>query len=165
MIRRALVHDIPAIEEMISEMLAASKYAGRMKLRAKDMRQMLMSLWQSQNRPGIGGSYLRVAERDGKIVGFMAGILQAVYFVGDKLAAEDVYLYVRPKGGATTASRLVDDYSAWAHANPKVIEVKLSWTDALPGASRIGDLYERKGFSRSGAIYDRAPDVAQEIAA
>jgi hypothetical protein len=165
MIRRAVFPDIPEIEAMIGEMLQQSKYAGRVNIVGKDMRGLLLGMCQGQNRPGTGGTFLRVAVKGDKIVGFMAGVLQAVYFVGDKLSAEDVFLYVRPKAGATWPSRLIDEYVQWAWNNPKVVEVKLSYTDAIPGAEGIGKLYERKGFSPIGAIYDRVTDVPAEAAA
>jgi hypothetical protein len=164
MIRAATFRDIPEIETMIGEMLAASKYAARMKLCAKDMRQFCMGLCHQQRSPLAGGSFLRIAEKADTTVAFMAGVLQPVYFVGDRLEAIDVFLYARPNAGSA-ASRLIDEYIAWASAHPKVIEIKLSWTDALPGAAKVGKLYQRKGASLSGEFYEITPDVSQEVAA
>lgn len=94
----------------------------------------------------------------------MAGVLDRVYHIGDRLTANDVYLYVRPTARAAHSLQLIDAYLRWATGNPKVIEIKLSWTDALPGAARIGELYGRKGFHRIGEIYEMRLDALEEAA-
>ena len=51
--------------------------------------------------------------------------------------------------------RLFDAYVEWAATNPKVVEIKASHTDATSDGERMGALYERKGFRRCGAIYEK----------
>jgi hypothetical protein len=107
-----------------------------------------------------------VAEEDGKVVGFMAGVLDRVYHVGSKLVANDAYLVVRPGAKAAHSLQLIDGYVAWAQGIRAVLEIKLSWTNTLPGAARAAKIYERKGFAAVGEIYEMRLDAEdRELAA
>lgn len=161
MIRDAKFQDVPELLAMLREMQAASKYAGRVEVVDKVAEALLMGLIAGQRQTGPQASFCAVAEQDG-IVGFMAGVLDRVYHIGDRLVANDAYLYVRPKARAAHSLRLIDAYIRWATGNPKVIEVKLSWTDVLPGAERIGELYGRKGFHKIGEIYEMRLDAPEQ---
>jgi hypothetical protein len=160
-IRSAACRDIPAVEAMLREMYALSKYAGRVEISDKAMRGVLESAVAMQAQNGPQATMFKIAEQGGKPVGFMIGSLARIYNIGNKLVAQDAFLYVR-KGSATSHTfRLIDEYITWASANPKVIEINLSWVDALPGAARIGELYRRKGFAQTGEIYELRLDVAE----
>jgi hypothetical protein len=161
MIRQARFQDLPALAAMLREMHGRSKYAGRVAISDKRLEATLLGMIAGQAQCGAGASFCRIAERGNEPVGFMAGLLDPVYHIGDKLTANDVYLYARP-GAGSAAARLVRAYVEWAAANPKVVEIKLSWTDALPGAGRIGTLYSRHGFRQAGAIYERRNDGREE---
>lgn len=160
MIRPARFQDLPALAAMLREMHAASKYAGRVAISEKRMESALLGMIAGQAQNGAGAAFCRIAEQDAAPCAFMAGLLDPVYHIGDRLTANDVYLYARP-GSGSAATRLVRAYVEWAAANPRVVEIKLSWTDALPGAGRIGALYERLGFRRAGGIYERRNDEAK----
>ena len=157
MIRPARFQDAPALAAMLREMHASSKYAGRVAISEKRMEATLLGMIAGQAQSGAGAAFCRIAEQGGEPAGFMAGLLDPVYHIGDRLTANDVYLYARP-GAGPAAARLVRAYVEWAAANPKVVEIRLSWTDALPGAGRIGALYARHGFRQAGAIYERRND-------
>jgi hypothetical protein len=161
-IRAAKFEDIPVIETMLHEMHAASKYRGRVEISDKAMRALLMGAVAGQNQNGPQASYARIAEQGGKPVGFMIGTLGRIYFIGDKLMAQDMFLYTR-KGaefGHTTA--LIDGYVAWAKSNRKVIEIVLSWNDTLPGAKRVAKVYERAGFRRNGEMFELRTDQGSD---
>ncbi len=159
MIRRASAAlDIPFVEGMIRDVYAASKYHGRVEISDKTMRELLLGAVAGQNQFGPQASYFRIAEERGEPVGFMLGILDRVYHIGTKLRANDVFLCVRPGARIGHTLRLIDGYVEWATGNPKVIEVVLSWTDTAPGAGRIGEIYERKGFTKTGEIYELRRD-------
>ena len=46
-------------------------------------------------------------------------------------------------------------YVGWAEAAPKVREIQLSHSAAIPGSERIAALYRRKGFAPFGQSYRR----------
>lgn len=158
MIRDARFQDVPELVTMLREMQAASKYAGRVEVVDKVAESLFMGLIAGQRQSGPQAGFCAIAEQDSRTVGFMAGVLDRVYHVGDKLVANDVYLYVRP-GAPLQARKLVDAYLAWASGNPRVVEIKLSWTDALPGAERVELIFLRKGFNRSGGIFELRCDA------
>jgi len=162
MIRDARFQDIAEIVKMVHEMHAASKYAGRVAIHDETLKEILMAAVQGQRRPGPQGSFIAVAEHDGHLTGFMAGVLDRVYHIGTKLTANDLFLHCRESAQPTDAVRLIDAYIAWATANPRVIEIMLSWADTLPGAERIAAVYGRKGFSKVGEMWERRLDAAAE---
>lgn len=166
MIREARFQDIEAIEAMLREMYAASKYLGRVNISDKAMRDLLTSAVATQNQFGPQASLVRVSEQAGKPVGFVVGSLSRVYHIGDKLEANDIYLYVRKGARVSHTFALIDAYIAWASANRRVLDINLSWTDTLPGASRIAAIYLRKGFSLVGEMYQmRLDETAMKEAA
>lgn len=164
MIRPAKFVDAPALMGLLRGLYARSKYAGRVEICEKALENTVLGLIGGMNQPGPSGTHVSVSEEDGKVVGFIAGALSRVYGIGDKLGASDVFLV--NEGRATGAVGLIDAYIAWASANPKVIEIGLSWADTLPDASRVAAIYERKGFYLAGELYVLPLDAKpQEIAA
>lgn len=165
MIRDALFSDIPALMGLMRASHARSKYAGLgVSLVEKAMDQMFMGLVAGQKQNGPQASFLQVVNRDGKVVGFMAGSLNRIYNVGDKLGANDVFL-INEGRHLKDALQLIDNYIAWARSNPKVIEIGLSWSDAIPHAKSIADIYRSKGATLVGEQFEIRVDIPFEVAA
>lgn len=160
--RAARFSDVPMLGVMLHELHAASKYLGRVNISEKAMGDMLMAVVAAQNQNGPQASFVRIAEHEGEPVGFMVGTLARIYHVGDKLVANDLFLYARPRARLTHTLALIDAYIAWARGNRKVAEIALSWNDALPGAARIAEVYERKGFTKNGELFELRTDVGGE---
>lgn len=154
MTRAARAIDIPAIEALVRDQHARSKYAGRVEISDKVMRSLFEAAVAGQNQTGPQATFLRVAEEDGRIVAFMLGTLARVYHIGNKLAAMDMFLCAYADAKATHALRLVSEYLEWAKSNPKVIEIILSWHNALPGAERMAQVFEHKGMVKVGEMYE-----------
>lgn len=165
MIRAATHLDAPEIETMIRELHQASKYAGRADVSDKALGSLVINMLAMQGQNGPQASMVVVAEEKGRIVGFMAGTLDRLYFMLNKLVAQDLFLYVRPRNGVRHSLELIDAYVEWASANPKVLEIKLSWNDALPRAAVMSTVYRRKGFDLVGEIFERRCDIVEEAAA
>lgn len=159
-IRPALYADIPRLIELFKEGHQRSRFAAwPMDLPAA--KQLLMNSIQCREQKGPGGSCLFVAERNGVIVGFIMGLLERCYHVGVPLMANDVYLYAsKGRGLMACAEGLVDAYTAWASANPRVIKINLCFSDFIPGAARVARIYERKGYRRCGAIFELERNTA-----
>jgi RimJ/RimL family protein N-acetyltransferase len=156
MIRPAKFVDIPRLVDLLCEMHAESRYAGKVEISRKAAHTLLQQCVTRHGGQHEGGALVMVAEHEGSVEGFMVGMLDRIYHVGDMLAAIDVYLYATAAAPKMTPRRLLDAYVAWASENPKVFEIRLSWTDTMEGAERIGAVYEKMGFRRCGAIYERA---------
>ena len=159
MIRRATFQDLDRVKVLIREMHAASKYRGHVDVSEKVMGEVLCSMLAAQRSPVQGGSFFHVAEHRGRVEGFMVGVLDRVYQIGNRLAAHDLFLHVSSEGRGADAAQLVAAYIAWAQANPRVLEIKLSWGDTLPGAERVARLYARKGFRRCGETWERWTEI------
>lgn len=161
MIRPAKFFDTVRIVELMDEMHARSRYKDVDVVDAKHARSLVAQFIHRHGGQHDGGSYAMVSVRDQKVEGFILGILDRTYHIGKKLMAQDVLLYLSDKADKLDAQRLLDGYIKWAADNPKVVEIKLSWTDAIPAAAAIEALYERKGFRRCGAIWTRGKEPQQ----
>lgn len=165
MIRAAKFFDAVRIVELMHELHAKSRYKTLDAVDDKAAHRLVTHAIHRHGHLHDGGALVMVSVRDQRVEGFIIGMLDRTYHIGKKLMAQDVFLYLSKKADAADAVRLVKAYIDWATNNPKVIEVKLSWTDALPDAERIEQLYERLGFRRCGAIWSRDMTVELEAAA
>lgn len=160
MMRNARFTDIPALATMLKDNHGQSKYATRCGVSDKAIEQSLTSCVATQNQQGPGASFLKVIERDGEIVSFMAGTLSRIYGIGTRLCASDLFLLSKTKSLKDILA-LIDEYISWAKANPKVIEIGLSWSDALPKGEDIANIYKRKGAHLVGAQYCIETDLTE----
>ena len=164
MVRDATFSDVPALSKLLERAYRKSKYADRTGLHTKSVEQLFLGLVSGQRQNGPQASYLRVATKQDKVVGFLAGTLGRVYNVGEKLVASDVF-FISEGSYPKDLEALIDGYVEWASANPKVIEIGLSWSDAVRDGAALAKLYKRKGFTLVGEQYELRTDVAMEKAA
>lgn len=156
MLRPARHVDVWRIVELLVAKQADSIYAGRVAVDEPVARKLVAALIQRHGAQIDGASCVFVVENDsGTVCAFIIGALSRVYHIGDKLVAQDMFL-VADAGAPTTAySHLIDAYVDWAATCPKVVEINASWTDVVGAGEAMGKAYERKGFTRCGAIYRR----------
>lgn len=163
MIRPGKFTDATAIKALIEGAHARSKYAGRGDVAPKALENTVMALLAGQNAKGLAATHVSVAVRDGKVVGFIAGSCARIYGVLDVMGTSDNFLI--NEGGVGDTLGLVDAYMAWARSLPQVIEIGLSWSDAIPGAERLAALFGRKGMVKIGEQYALAADIVEGVAA
>jgi hypothetical protein len=163
MIRPATFTDIPAMTELLRSAHKRSKYAGRTGLNEKAMEQLFVAMVAAQNQNGPQASFCVVAEKGEKVTGFMCGALNRIYNVGEKLGASDLFLINDGRNSRDTLA-MIDAYIEWAQRNPKVIEIGLSWSDAVHEGG-IAEVYKRKGFSLIGEQYSLRLDQSKREAA
>lgn len=156
MIRRANFADIPALVDLLADAYTRSKYVGRATLDAREARAILTQCIQRHGAKGEGGTNVDVVDAGGEVRGFMVGLLERCYHVAVELMASDLFLVVSEAAPKTAALALIRRYIAWAEANPKVIQVNLSATDAVGDFRRVERAYSRLGCRQSGVIYERA---------
>lgn len=137
---------------------ARSKYADRCRIAEPALQHLVTAMIAQQGQIGPQGSCVLVAEYGGEPVAFIAGILDRVYQIGSKLTAQDLF-FINEKGGVGDTLRLLDGYIAWARAIRAVLEIVVSWSDTLPGAEAVAKLYARKGFTKSGEIFEIRTDA------
>lgn len=156
MIRKAAFSDTQRILDLLLEMQRLSKYAPDVDVDQITARSLVATAIQRNEGKHQGGTIVLVEEKDGQIEAFIIGILDRVYHIGNRLQANDLFLFATPKASRTAATRLIDGYIEWALANPKVAKIMLSWTDALGvDSDKIERLYAKKGFHRVGGIWER----------
>jgi hypothetical protein len=163
-IRKATFEDAPALMALIRTQHARSKYAERCRIAEPALQHLVTSMIAQQGQIGPQGSLVLVAEQDGKVVAFIAGVLDRLYGIGAKLRASDLF-FVNEDGSVGDTLKLIDGYIAWARAIRAVLEISLSWVDTLPGAERAAGLFAHKGFTKTGEVWEIATDAVQEAAA
>lgn len=156
MIRPARFADVPVLTAMLISQQSESIYAGKVEVDRDYTRKMLAGLVHKHGGTHDGGSCVFVAEDDaGHVQGFVVGVLARVYHIGVELMAQDAFLVVARKAPKSAAIHLIDAYIGWAETAPKVREIQLSHSAAIPGSERIAALYRRKGFVPFGQSYRR----------
>jgi hypothetical protein len=158
MIRPARLDDLVKLHALVLEMHQATDYPARgIGVSETAAKALFRDAVMRNGRTNDGGVLLNVIEVAGELRGFMLGLLQRVYMIGDRLEAQDAFLYCSPYAPARAPERLIDAYIAWAESNPKVAEIALSFTNAGGvKVKKLARLYERKGFARVGEIWKRA---------
>lgn len=155
-IRPARMIEAFALVELLREQYVRSRYVGVTELDPTFARRLLAQAIQRHGQTTDGGTLVNVIEgEDGAIAAFMVGVLNRIYHVGTDLCAQDMFLVAGEGAPALAAPKLLSAYIQWAGGNPRVREINLSHTDALPEGERMGPLYERIGFTRCGGIYRR----------
>lgn len=156
MIRAATLSDLPRLLELMTEMTNRSKFAPDIGIDEPTARSLLMQGVRRHGGTNSGSSCLFVEDMNGLVEGFIMGILDRVYYITNRLAANDLFLYCIEGARARAHVQLIDHYVKWAKDNPKVAYIMLSWTDALGVKSnKLERLYKRKEFHNVGAIWER----------
>lgn len=156
MVRLATFSDLVALHALVMEMGKSNKHFPDVQPDEDAAKALMMQAVQRNEGKHNGGCLVNVFEQDGALHGFMVGSLQRVHLIGNRLEAMDVFLYCAKTAPARAAMALIDAYIAWAEKNPKVAKIFLSWNDMLGiDGAKIEKLYERKGFHRTGGIFER----------
>lgn len=155
-VRPARFGDIPALYALMEEMHGRSIYRDVDEIDERECKRLFMGCIQRHGQTNEGGCLVLVAERDGKVEGFIIGMLDRLYHVGRKLVATDLFFYVSERGDPRDAGRLLDEMIAWAAGAKNVVAIRPGITDAIDPDCRARALYERRGFRKAGVIYERS---------
>lgn len=157
MVRLATFSDLNALHALVMEMGNSNKHFPDVQPDEDAAKALMMQAIQRNDGKHNGGCLVNVYEHEGALVGFMVGTLQRVHMIGNRLEAMDLFLFCNKAAPARAAPALIDAYIAWADKNPKVAKIFLSWTNMLgTDGEKIEKLYQRKGFHRTGGIFERA---------
>lgn len=158
MIRAAITSDLPRLFELVMAMYEASEYADRQDIAVSESvaKSVLRDCVALNGRTNAGGVLLNVVESEGVVEGFMLATLQRVYLIGNRLEAQDVFLFVTDKAKRGSGGRLFRSYVKWALANPKVVDIGGSWTDvAGVDGEKMNRMFRRLGLVKRGEIWKR----------
>ena len=155
MIRQARISDLPGIRECAERLHAESPYRdvpGDLQTFAHTVGQCISNAF----------GFAMVAERDGKITGFMLGAAVPLWFSKKRSASDIVTYSERPGDGY----RLIRAFIDWAWSLPNVIEITMAQSSGIE-VERTAKLYERAGLQRVGNLYTvvREQDQTTEVAA
>lgn len=163
MIRPAKSIDAFALCDLLTDVHSRTVYNG-LEMDPKAARKLFAQLAQRHGGSHDGATFLTVLDRKGVICGFVAGMLDRVYHVGEDLWATDVFICTAEGEPVSTMKRLIDAYVEWAESNSNVYEVRLSTSYAAPTGRRMEAYFERMGFEECGKVYRRAnPNYAQSV--
>lgn len=161
-VRVARFGDIPKIAALLEEGYRRSKYRDLGTMSAKEAKALLVQAIQRHGLKTVGGSSVFVSEHEGAVDGFIVGMLDRVYHVGNKLWANDVFFYVTPKGSPRSAGRLFDAFLDWADSIENAVLIQGSATDIIQDYDKVAALYRRKGMVQTGVIYERRTGKCRE---
>lgn len=145
MIRNATAGDIPALIELGARMYLESRYAEN-------------SLFDGQKCADLAKHLIAeplgcvfVAERDGRVIGWLAGGIAEQWF-SRKLMAFEYGLFIAPEHrGGSAGPRLAKAFIEWAGDSGAAV-INMGITTGVH-EERTGAMYERLGLSRTGLLY------------
>jgi hypothetical protein len=154
-IRNARFTDIPSILLLMHEGHARSHHAGdaRVGIDETHAKKLLMTGIQRHGGHNGGSTWVQVSERAGVVEGFMIGVLDRAYVIGNMLMATDLLFYCSPRAEPMDAMKLARGFLEWARSCPDLIEVKVATTALVGDPAAAGRIWERLGLSRYGEIW------------
>ena len=165
MLRPAKTTDVFILADILADRAKDSRYALKLGqdalIEPKLARTMFAQAVQRHGGTNDGATFVMVHETDGQIDAFILAGLGRIYEAGTQLAASDTLLLGIQGCDPRAMTRLLEAYVEWAEANPKVMEVGLSWSDTIPGSDILVRKFERDGFvERSRSFFRPNPNFA-----
>lgn len=153
-VRDALFSDVPKIAALLGAAHARSRYFGTsVDVDVKETKALLVRSIQRHGGATAGATLVMVAETDGEVRGVIVGVLDRILGIGTKLYATDLFFVCAENVDPRDPAALLEAFERWALPNPLVYEAMCGCNDAIGDPERVGKLYERRGWTRAGAIY------------
>lgn len=155
MIRNPVFSDVPAMIDLIRWAHARSVYADLTPVDHREANRVLVNLIQRHGGRGEAGTWVQVAERDGKVVGLFIGVLNRTYQVFDGCTATDLVWLAGPDCSLRDAVAMMLSFVDWAKAHRKVVEIVCNASSAFgPNDEvRLAKALEKIGFERFGGLW------------
>ena len=145
MVRNATAGDIPALIELGARMYIESRYSQNSHFDEEKCAELARSVIASP-----AGCVL-VAEKEGVVIGWMAGGIAEQWF-SHQLMAFEYGLFVAPEHrGGTAGPRLAKAFITWAKEHGAAL-INMGITTGVH-EERTGEMYSRLGLKRSGLLY------------
>lgn len=138
-IREATTEDVPAIVTMAQHFVQQTSYASCVPSDAGHLQKVTEQL--------LAVGVVFVAERDGDLIGMLAGLAYPHYMTSRQTASESAW-WVEPSArGARIAHALLDAFESWAQARgAQCVEIG-SWHP------RLDRFYQRLGYAPGERIF------------
>lgn len=108
---------------------------------------------QKHSHKNASGTFVQLSDVDGKIEGFIIGVLNPVYHCHVEMGATDLWWITKPKCPARDRVGLMMALTDWGRAHPRCVEITSSASDAMGGADKAARILEKLGFKPFGSIY------------
>lgn len=145
--------DAPELAELVTTRLPDTRFKGLTEVHPDVARKLFAQAAFRHGHTKDGATWLQVAESERGIEAFILAGLSRIYLVGTKLCAQDMFLLGRKDCSPLALDHLIAGYVDWASGCPDVVDIHLSWSDALDTGSRFGSVFQRKGFVLCGENY------------
>lgn len=145
MIRAITNQDISTLIELGQDMHQESAYAFLPYNKEKVHQFILDMLNDPETQCGF------IAEKNGYIIGMMAGYLIDYFFCDEVLACDTVLFVRKPYRGSLTAFRLIRTFRQWALQH-NAVELSLGVSTDI-NVEKTGKLYQKMGLKYVGGVY------------
>lgn len=154
-IRPATFADIGAIVALLQDGHRRSHYASSdMMIDEREAKRLLVQAIQRHGSKNLGGTWVVVAETDGRITGVLVGTLARLFGICDRLMASDLFWLTSEDADPRDAQRLMRSMVEWARLAPDCLEVKCGTQMTIRADPlEAGRVLERLGLKPYGNIY------------
>lgn len=157
-LRVAKFADIPAIYEIIAEAHARSRYKDITGIDERGTKGLIMQSIQRHGGDTVGSTFVAVADTGERVEGFIIGVLQPLYLIGDTIEATDLFWLCRPGAHALTAKRLLAAMHKWV---PPSAIIRHGNTDAITSAEASGRILRQVGLRQTGQVYEMQKEATR----
>lgn len=146
MIRPVAAGDMGPLMALMAELHEATHY-GLVKRDNRQMLQVVAGLSASPN------GFVRVAEREGQLVGALLGVTEEYWWTDPKAGAKyasDLLFYAKHPGAG---AQMMRQFIQWAWGRPRVVKIETAISSGLIGGVAADRFYQRLGFEKRGSLY------------
>ena len=154
MIRRATLSDVGAMVDVLRYTHARSIYAGRLALDERKASAVMVNSIQRHGFKTEAGTWAMVAERDGRVEGYIIGLLHPVYHVlADLCTATDLHWITTPKASPRDKVGLMFGMVNWAKAHPKCFDIICATPPTAGDPEKAAKIMRAIGFEAFGGLW------------
>lgn len=158
MIRVGNVEDVGRCVELLERAHDTSIYSASGHVDRLRARDLLFSIAMRIVAKNLDQSFFNVAVKSGVVEGFLAGIIQPVYLIGDKNETTDLFTLLSKRADPADFFKLITTFKQWT-VKASALEARCAVTDIMgPRWRELLPMYERLGFEPCGAIMRWRPD-------
>lgn len=111
---------------------------------------------QKHGHKNASGTFVQVSEVEGKVEGFIVGVLTRVYHCHVEVGASDLWYITTPRCPARDRVGLMVTFTDWAERHPKCVEVTVAASGAMGAEDRFVKILDKLGYEKFGSLYRKA---------
>ncbi|WP_420411599.1 hypothetical protein [Roseibium sp.] len=139
--------DIPRLLEILADAHSRSIYADVCGIDRTRAKTLLMEVIRASFD---GEAYAAVAEVQGQVEGFILGVEEPLYLIGDKSLVTDLFWVATSRVNPRDPRQLMAGMVEWGQTRPHAVEIRCGTTPVIQEPEKAARMLKRLGFKPYG---------------